>query len=394
VECPRFQQTTILEQDASDTDNTDPFYLHAAVEKGVAGFVVQGATPTVVTSTTLGAATAGRNQAAGTNALLLAQFTAGAPAVGQLVQNITHSSFAWIYKANGGNWNMTQPVAPITVPFAGPTGVTEVNTWANTNTVDLLSLISINIVDFTVTVADYNAFFNTAGIVYHATIFDPSGVTNDSVRLSNVDMVESTTQRTIVNSGTGDFSVGVNLQLLNVFNAGGFNATSGSSWALAGAITSAAVASNGQHFASGKNIVDGDFINGGLMSVDVGYMDLGSVFLDANISTTANVEQIANPSGIVTEPATVLWGSGANTVNVAFSGHFAQRTGASFVSTFTAPGLVTGIQLNGTASAQSMCTGTINTGISTTPAHLDAACGAAGFNKAAYNWAGASVANF
>ena len=91
--------------------------------------------------------------------------------------------------------------------------------------------------------------------------------------------------------------------------------------------------------------------------------------------------------------AGVLYGTGANTINMQGSSHFGNTT-ANFTGSFTAPGLVTGIQLNGSATGMSNCSGTINVGISTTPAHLDAACGAAGFNKAAYNWAGASVANF
>lgn len=386
--CPRFQQTTVIEQDASDTDNTDPLYLRFTCEKGANCLTLQGATPTAVTTTTLGAATAARNRAAGTNALLLAQFSAGAPSVGQMVQNTTNSSYAFVYSANGGNWNMTNPAAPITPPSIA---YTEVNSWASTNAVKLLSMTAINVVDFEAITADYNASFDSIGILYHMTIFDPSGATNDPVRLSRVQAVESTTQRTIAVAGPPDFN-GTNLQLWNFFNNGGMNATEGSVETFGGAITSGAVAANGQIYTSANTYLDGDYISGGAIT-NRGFLLLGSVYLDSTAISSGYIEMKTDPFGIGLGTA-VLWGSGSNTINMLGSAHFAQLTGNSFASSFTAPGLVTGIQLNGTATGNSDCALTFHAGISTTPAHLDAACGAAGFGSNGFNFGGASVANF
>jgi hypothetical protein len=78
--------------------------------------------------------------------------------------------------------------------------------------------------------------------------------------------------------------------------------------------------------------------------------------------------------------------------------HLVIRPGNSFTSLFTASGLVTGIQLNGAfntaCSHTNAAPDVINCGITTTPAHLDAAAGAAGFGQNAFNLGGASVSAF
>ncbi len=92
----------------------------------------------------------------------------------------------------------------------------------------------------------------------------------------------------------------------------------------------------------------------------------------------------------------IIYGSGTNTINLLGAAHGQLMTG-TFTAQFTAPGLVTGIQLNGSVNAS--CNTGADPGVlhnaTTTPAHLDAACGAGtGLGGAAFRSAGASVANF
>jgi len=392
-DCPRFQQTTTLEQDASDTDNTDPLYLHCALEKGGNGFILQGPTPTVVTSTTLGAGTTARNRAAGANALLVAQFAAGAPFVGQMVQNTQagKSSRAFVVSANGGNWNLSTPAVLQTPPLpADP--YTEVNTWANGDTVNLLSLVAINVVDVSATIPDYNGAFDTALYIYQATIFDPSGATNDSIRVGPVaSFNDATTQRSIAVQDSGDFLSGTVLQLRNFYNGGGL--TSNAPVLVAGgAISSAAVTSNGQFFGP-NSLIDGDYVSGGALTS--GLIEVGSMFLGGQ--WTANGFTTIAATGLVTVGTQVIWGSGTNTINLVGSAHLAQLTGNNFQSTFTAPGLVTGIKLNGgtSVSCHTNADPDVFHTATTTPAHLDAACGAGtGLGSNGFQIGGASVANF
>lgn len=141
--CPRFQQTTTLEQDASDTDNTDPIYSCGANEKG-GSLVIKGGTPTVITSGVVLAGVTAKNRTLGANSPLIATLGATA-AVGQMVINTTagKSSRAWVVRSLGANsFELSQPLAPasLATPSAAPA---EVDTWANTDTVNLVAPIQV-----------------------------------------------------------------------------------------------------------------------------------------------------------------------------------------------------------------------------------------------------------
>jgi hypothetical protein len=74
--------------------------------------------------------------------------------------------------------------------------------------------------------------------------------------------------------------------------------------------------------------------------------------------------------------------------------HLTESNGATFVASFTAPGLVTGIKINGntTASCHTAADPDVIHSATTTPAHLDAACGAGtGLGSDAFIFGGASV---
>jgi hypothetical protein len=382
--CPRFQQTTTLEQDASDTDNSDPLYLCAVMEKG-ASFILKGGTPS--STAAVFTRSAAKNTGVGTNSLLAGSFSAGAPAANMLVTNTTRgNSRAWIYKTAGGsNWNLSQPLTPVTVPTTSLP--TEVDTWVSTDNVTLSSPIAINVVSASGIVGDGNTS-NSAVYLYNMTVFDPTGSSFDnSITIGgNVEIVESMLQRdalymagsnTAISLGSGDF----------VINSDGLASFSDSIppgqtdyfGGIVGAFTAASFCAFDEDVILAGNITcnSGTFFGGA---------DLGHAFFDGTLTQRSGI--------IIAFSNSVLYGSSTNTINLLGSSHFDNASGSNFQTIFTAPGLVTGIQLNGVASGTSLCTTTLNAGISTTPAHLDAACGAAGFGSAAYRWGGASVANF
>lgn len=389
--CPRFQQTTTLEQDTSDTDNTDPFYLHPALEKG-ASFVLQGGTPASTAAVfTLNTA---KNRGVGTNALLSGSFSAGAPAKGLMVQNTTalKSSRAWIYKTAGGaNWNLTQPATPQTVPGVSFYVPSEVDTWASTDTVNVLTPVAINVVDVGTTLADNSASFNNAFILYQMTIFSPLGAGNDNVHLGNqVLLVESASQRTVdwlfANEPFGLNGESNSYLLGSIASSPTANTTTVANLNfLAGGVD----ASLAHAFLSGAN-VDVDAILGQGSIVLGGISTFGTWAIDGAFTVDYGL--------VSTVGATPVWyGTGANTINVSGSAHLANVSGATFANVFTAPGLVTGIQLN--AKTAVVCNSGADPGVlhnaTTTPAHLDAACGAgSGLGGAAFVPAGASVATF
>lgn len=394
--CPRFRQATTLEQDASDTDNSDPFYLSPAIEVGFAGqFVIQGG-PAASTAAVFTLNTA-KNRGVGTNALLSGSFSAGAPAVGVMVQNTTaaKSSFAWIYKSIGGaNWDLTQPLAP-TTPSAYNTHPIEVDTWATNDTVNLLTPIAINIPTLNGVESDFS---NPALAIYNATIFDPGGIAADNAFIGAVQAIQISTQRVLNYIPT---SAGIARNLTNVFVEGGISASSGNTSPLAntssnpfdqaifgGAIECLGCGNTSVGFGSAPTF-DGDMIIGSSAFLfNGGY--IGIAFLDSTLTIAEGLMTV----NTVDYGSAVIYGSGTNTINLQGSSHLAKTSGSNFQTVFTAPGLVTGIKLNGTATSNSLCTATINAAISTTPAHLDAACGAAGFGGAAYTWGGASVAAY
>lgn len=391
--CPRFQQTTTLEQDASDTDNTDPLYLCSATEKG-ATLIIEGGAPSstaaVFTRNTQ------KSRAVGTNALLSGSFSAGSPAVGVLVTNTTaaKSSKAWVYKTAGGaNWNLTQPLAPTGLPPLAAAFPAEIDTWATNDTVTLSTPVAINVVSASGIVGDFNGAGSSGVYLYNMTLFDPAGIALDQVLVgANTHIVESKVQRWISLDGENPSgSLYEGRLLVNNFMQGGFfngGSTNGDPQIAGGAIPSTG-------FLSANFIIaDGDFIDGASINSLNSSALLGFMFMDANIITVEANIILTNPGGY---GQGILYGNGTATLNLRGSSHFANRTGNTFANSLTAPGLVTGILLNGTTNAS--CNTGADPGVihnaTTTPAHLDAACGAGtGLGSAAFLLGGASVANF
>lgn len=390
-QCPRFRTNVVLEQDAADTDNTDPFYIHNANENG-AGFTIQG-NPNMTCTAAVFTRTAQKNRALGSNSLLKGSFSAGSPAPGSVIVNTTRAnSKAIIYKSDGGsNWQLSQPMAPVTIPLSTFVPA-ENDTWASTDNVQVCTPTAIDIVAMDGWIADLNGGFNNLDVIYRATLFDPGGVATNTVYLgANTYVVESVAQR--VAGWLSDNVSFARASLNSAWLAPSFNSGAGE--------YNDPVYEGGYLFSNafggiftGTVLFDGDVIVGGGAgnnATTVGF-NYGFAYLDS--STTAksgtSTALIANYGG------SVIYGAAGAGIVLQGNSHFANLTGNSFASTFTAPGIVAGFALN------SATTGTCATGAdpqvlhnaTATPAHLDTGCDAGGLGGAAYNWAGASVANF
>jgi hypothetical protein len=387
--CPRFQQTTTIEQDVSDTDNTDPLYPCSSLEKS-GSLIIKGG-PVTGTAATF-TRSAAKSTTVGTNSLLAGSFSAGTPAAGVMVVNTTalKSSRAWIYKTAGGaNWNLSQPLAPLTLPTTNFVSA-EIDTWNTGDTVTLVTPIAINIPAASSLVGD-DASATAALYLYNMTIFDPNGVGADiGVIGAGVQLVECASQRELSygsfvqnNAGGGLGSVLANVsELASVtFAEGGSLGT----MVFLGGI----VGTSSQLFAPDFDndvITHGLFLTSGYAAGAAG--GNGNYFLDGSITVR---------SGLAWQIAGVVYGASTNTIKMQGTSHFWNGTGSNFQTTFTAPGLVTGIQLNGgvSVSCHTNADPDVFHTATTTPAHLDAACGAGtGLGSNGFQIGGASVANF
>lgn len=382
MDCPRFQQTTTLEQDASDTDNNDPLYAHVALEKG-ASFIVKGGT-VAGTAATFTRSTA-KNRTAGANALLSGSFSAGVPAVGMLVVNTTRgNSRAWIESSAGGaNWNLTQPFAPVTPP-TGNAVPAEVDTWVSTDSVTLINPIAINISDISGVQTDTTGSFNNHVYLYNANIFDPLGVFNDNITIgTQIFIDECSLQREAAFIGTTDSyaRIQINAQFLGGLNTVGGGAVD----AFVDPIFVGGSVQNIAEFASSPAF-DGDFIQDVNMTTGAG-TQFGFYFMGGNLAMNGSPNAIEK----LFYNNSIIYGATAKTFGVHGSGHVVNLTGNTFANTLTFPG---NISINASTTACSAtAAGVINCGISITPAHLDAAAGAAGFGGTAFAFGGAGISN-
>jgi len=388
---PVLAQNTTITFLSSHVDNTDPVTFRPYIAKG-ALVSIQGTAPTVIQAGVVLAATTAKNRAAGANSLLITTLGAGG-SVGQLIANTTagKASRAWAYKSLGGNsFSLTQPLAPMVV--GTPTAPAEVDTWANGDTVNLLQPVNVNIAQFEPFYIDFNGALTNAATIYQLTIFDPQGVGKDSCQLGeSVNVFECLCQRILVLNATSDHPVLVSNQI-NFLNGGGalyYGPTIivGGAWLTTMPFQGLLVGG------AANSVFDGDFILGKAATVQsAAGFSLAFVFLDAPLTiegTLALIQIGFYANGIV-------YGSAGNNINLQGNVRLANNTGHTFAATFTAPALVVGINMNGAGTANSVILGapdTLNGNITTTPAHFDAAAGAAGFGGLAFNLGGASVAS-
>lgn len=371
-----------------------------ALENG-ASFIVKGGAGT--STSAVFTRSAAKNTAAGSNSLLAGSFSAGAPAVGMLVTNTTaaKASKAWIYTTAGGsNWNITQPLVP-NVPVTGLTGV-EVDTWASTDTVTLTTPIAINVVDVDATSVDDNGSFTNGLYLYNMIAYDPEAQ-GDTIAIGNGVFIQEVVAQRFVSYYAGTQTAPGARIAANLFSTESMQSNGSATidpiflgGALSGSLGSAFI---GDPLFSSDPILGGGggftelFIGGDTHNAGIGGSNNGNIYLDGPLTLISGRFQVGSAGSVVYGNSTT------GTIELFGSAHLENEAGSTFVPHFTAPLLISpGFLINGLVGTSTACSatsaGAINCGITTTPAHLDAAAGAAGFGGAAFVFGGPSVANF
>jgi Collagen triple helix repeat (20 copies) len=375
---------------SSHTDGTDPVICTPYLG-GPVVFSIQGANPTVTAATfTLVAA---KSRAAGANSLLIGSFSAGTPAVGVMVQNTTHPSRAFMYKnTSGSNWAMTQPLVSQTV--GGTLTPAEVDTWTSGDAVNLLApYLNVNIAIVSPVYTDFDPVTVTPACeIYQINFYSSTGTYDQTTIGESVHIRECTCARILRFAATGANPSFDPIYSINAFY-GAFSGMSGQgiNW-YAGAMTSGAGLCQ---FVSGQLVLDADFITGfGFALNDGAQVQIGNLYLDnGTLSSLPNFAIVK----IGSYTTAVIYGSAGSGINMIGFGKLVNNTGNTFAATFTAPALITGISINGITTADSTVSSagvvTIHSGITTSPANLDAAAGAAGFGGLAFQLGGASISN-
>ena len=383
---PVLRQNTTVTFLSSHTDDSDPviwrpFSSHQVVVQiqGSLGASQQIATGTISSLTA-------KNRA--TPQLLQATFPAGVVSH-LLVVNSTHASRAWTYaQVSGNTYSISQP---LTAFVPGTTfNPSEVDTWANTDSVTLYQPVSVNLVQFKPQLLEGGggggSLAYASGYVYNIKIFQPTG--GEFTRLgSTVGMIESSSARGVtwdVASQTSALGVlpNVNDDFIGAIGIGtlaakpSIDATTG--------IYGGLIEFNG--YAVGVYF-DFDVIMH--FGISAAWSNIGTAEVDSGGTLTVYggpVDLQRNKSG-----SNILWGAG--TLNVTGGANFVYPSGANQAA---ASLKISTLQINGGTTACSVGTGASaawNCGITVTAAHLDAAVGSAGFGGVAYNPGGGSITN-
>jgi hypothetical protein len=383
---PRLRQSTAITFLSSHVNGNDPVRLDPYIENG-AMITIQGVLGPrqVVATGTLGTVAA-KNRATGQ--LLQVTLPPGAQP-GQLVVNKTHPGRAWIYKASGAAWLLSQPTLPETVPPSW--NPQEVNSWAAGDQVTLYQPVAVNVTEASPTLADCNnasACTNDL-LLYQLTVLDPGGVGRDPLVLSgnsiHVSIVESSVQRSIqLSGGAADwYPVFVNDDFAGPI---AMNLPAGYVYVFGGLV---------RPTATGTRLVGALLANDAIVGTSTAFGDgmYGAVFIDsgATLSAIGGVDWWWTLTGTA-DGTTALWGPGA--VDVTGSARFEYPSGATgATTTFLQTG---GLTIDGQSTACAIDapgTGAWTCGITLTPAHLDAARTAGGFGGLAAVQGGASLSN-
>jgi hypothetical protein len=383
---PRLCATTAIIALSSHTDGSDPVYFDPRISGATTVVSIQGAAPTVVTSGVSLSSVTAKSRAAGTNSLLQADIAASG-ATGQLVENTSHLSRAWVFKnVSGTVFSFTQPLVKTTVPgFFGPA---EVDTWANTDSVNLLTPVNVNLVSYVPLLeTNIDAVGANVAYLYQLNIFKPQ--TFAPVYLGNVRVYECGIDRTIYEEN-GHYEYD-GITLTNVLNRGGMVDVGGGVQAIGGAVTSTAlvyIISASSNLALNTAAFTKDYIFG-FAGTFAGFILLGQTYFDKN--------ETFQYGYIFVVTGSQLYGTGQ--IDLQGTARMFLNGGSTFVSTFTGAALVSpGILLNTSSTGCSHTNAApdvTNCGIATTPQNLDAAAGLTGFggNAVSTRQGGSSVTN-
>jgi hypothetical protein len=294
----------------------------------------------------------------------LLQATLAAPtAVGQLIHNTTHDSYAFVLTAlGGGNFEITQPVvqnAPFFLVGA------EVNTWANGDSYTVFAPPQINLDNVTTMTG------NTPNMAFQKIL--PAGSGPFILNLNGCSISAGVPMSFEIGGTTPSV-------LANVFNAG-IAISKPSTGVVAVNVAAGAVVSPG--FMQGSFSLAKDFIVTSSLTAFGGQVT----------NTIWGRGPVTATDGTLSFAAAALF-AGNNTLTLTKSGRVqwpaAQTAVNTFVTTAATPFL-----LNGAVTACSLVLGTGVTacGIAVTPTSLDAVAGVAGFGGNAIGPFGTRVTN-
>lgn len=342
-----------------------------------ARLTLRGAPPATVTAGVILAGTTAKNTAAGTNSFLITNL-GGTAAIGQLVRNTTRAnSLAFpMLSGGGGSFTMSQPFVPQTI--GGTITPAENNAWANGDSVTLLALTQVRI--------GYLAPIQLEGApqleIYQLRIPFAAGSTTVEGNAAGFNVRECVIDTTL--DATTGFATG--FTVVNCAMSGLVTVQDGSCFFVGGGLSgNAGLNLEGSNIA----VLDGDFyVGGGGIAQSGGFTDIGVVGLNGPIIVESGIVQVLTLS----YGTAVIYGNANKNVNMRGNSRLHMATGGTYTATFTAPALVTGALINGAGTANSISGGsTINAGITTTPAHFDAAAGAAGFGGTGFAFGGACI---
>jgi hypothetical protein len=402
---PILAQNTAITFLSSQPDATDPVVWRPVLKQGASAVII-GTAPTVVASVVLAGVVA-KNRATGQ----LLNATLGALAApGQMLRNTTagKTSRAWVYKLVAGTtFGISAPLVPVALPVAAMPA--QVNTWANGDTVDILSLVNVAIAEVSPIVADDSAGHTNGVTIYGLNLMNPpgAGAFTATVLGFNTSVWECGSTRVLTFAGRNASGLRVQQAIGNVGNLAG---VAGDGRGGPRAFVGGMFASDAAHLVSlstsweGELSFDGDFIFG-RAAVLVGpaggtplpTLQLGAVYLEPGI--TMQLSGTVN-AAILDYGLTAIWGAAGSVLNVIGKSKLVYPAGAGAAAAcFLSAGLAGGtpLQLGGSTTGHSVIAGApdvFNGGITILPASLDAVAGAAGFGGNAFTPGGSSIQNF
>ncbi len=374
--CPHLTQTTTVNQLSSHPNTSDPIIVYPALLGASLFFVGPlGAAQQVATGTTSG--TVAKARTSGAPQLLNVTLPAGL-ALGELVQNTTHASFAWLYQNTSGNaWNMAQPLAAVTPPIAAVLAPpAEVNTWANGDAVTVWQPVVINAVDVEPIVADLSASFNNGVYFQHLTIDAPGDTFPAPVTFGeNVSLIESASRR-MVNWRTSASTGAYFPQAINGYAKRGYTSNVGSSDPAIAIVAGVVGEFNSTATINGMGNFqfDGDVIFGGPSTLYNTGNQFGLVYIDTGATVLCTPESgrtlVVDSGGMY--GSAIVWGPGTFNTTV----HVQYNAGAGkAATTFTVTNLRVNFQTKACiAQPGAAAIGACNTTL--TAANLDTNAGA------------------
>jgi hypothetical protein len=373
------QDTTLTWLSSQTTDGNDPIVFTPVLNKG--------AVPTLTASLVL---THGGVVAAGvtpknrtTGQLLEVNLTVAGLPIGTLVHNTTagKNSYAYVYANTAGTtYTMSQPLGPATLPlndFTGP--ATEVDTWANGDTLNIYDFINIDLVTVAPTMAGFDAAggFPAAQLVQLS--FEPQdgGNGNGNVLFGYVSAYLCQSNKGIL--GSDSYPTG--LQEYHYNCAWLTSCISYDSFVnMWGGLSQATVGPTLTAWSYDFDVIVDSFGGGGstfaISSPSLPVPLLGAVYVADFLQLAVGGAVFGGVSNVAGLTTAVLWGPGTLNILGVTRLHYSSNVGGA-VSTFPLAG---GLQLNSLTTATTFvpASGTWIIPAAITPANLDNAAVFAG----------------